>query len=138
MNPIANYNSVLEIVFALNAMTYLFSIEPRRRGELLGLFREFKKRVPDFDRTDKNTIRGYLILAHYGTVHLVVTASSLVFALAAVGLMLYAAAQPNALVETQWMVPAVIVMLTLVPFGSIWLSFVCRIRFEKYIAEFCA
>jgi hypothetical protein len=79
-----------------------------------------------------------LILAHYGTVHLVVTASSLVFAMTAVGLMLYAAAQPTALVETQWMVPGVIAMLTLVPFGSIWLSFVCRIRFEEYIAEFCA
>jgi hypothetical protein len=136
MNPLTNYNSVLEIVFALNAMTYLFSIEPRRRGELLGLFGKFRERVPDFDRTDRNTIRGYLILAHYGTVHLVVTTSSLVFALAAAGLMLYAAAQPTSLVETQWMVPAVIVMLTLVPFGSIWLTFVCRSRFEQYIAEF--
>ncbi len=80
MNPIVNYNSVLEIVFALNAMTYLFSIEPRRRGELLGLFLEFRKRVPDFDRTDRQMIRGYVILAHYGAAHLTVTLLSLLFA----------------------------------------------------------
>ena len=136
MNPIVNYNSVLEIVFALNAMTYLFSIEPRRRGELLGLFREFRQRVPDFDRKDRNAIRGYIILAHYGVAHLTLSVFSLLFAMASVGIMLYGATQPTAMVATQWMVPGVIAMLTLVPFGSIWLTFVCRTQFEKYIASF--
>jgi len=136
MNLISNYNSVLEIVFALNAMTYLFSIEPRRRGELLGLFREFKQRVPNFNRTDRNAIKGYMILAHYGAAHLALTVFSLLFALVAVGLILYGAAQPAATVPIRWMVLGVIAMLTVVPFGSIWLTFVCRTQFEKYMAEF--
>jgi hypothetical protein len=136
VNPIVNYNSVLEIVFALNAMTYLFSIEPRRRGELLGLFLEFRKRVPHFDKTDRQMIRGYVILAHYGAAHLSVTLLSLLFAVFSVGLMLYGAAEPSASVPTRWMVPGVVAMLTLVPFGSVWLTFVCRTQFEKYIAGF--
>lgn len=136
MNPIANYNSVLELVFALNAMTYFFSIEPRRRGELMGLFHEFKRLVPEFDRKDRNAIRGYIILAHYGAGHLTLTVLSLLFALVAVGFMLYGAAEPTATVPTVWMVPGVIAMLLLVPFGSIWLSFVCRVQFERYIAGF--
>ena len=134
MNPIANYNSALEIVFALNAITYLFAIEPRRRGELLGLFSEFKKRVPEFDRGDMQSVRGHIILAHYGFAHLSLSIFSLLFATVAVGLILYGAAEPTVLVPTQWMVPAVIVMLTVVPFGSIWLTFVCKAQFEKYLA----
>ena len=136
MNPITNYNSILEIVFALNAMTYLFSIEPRRRGELMGLFLDFKKRVPEFDTDDRNAIRGYMFLAHYGAVYLALTFFSLLFAMISVGFMLYGAAEPMANVPTQWMVPGVIAMLTIIPFGSIWLTFVCRTQFEKYIAEF--
>lgn len=136
MNPITNYNSALEIVFALNAMTYLFSIEPRRRGELLGLFNEFRKRIPEFDRTDRESIRGYLILAHYGGAHLSLTIFSMLFAIIAVGFMLYGAAVPAAMVSTKWMVPGVIAMLTIVPFGSIWLTFVCKTQFEKYLSEF--
>jgi hypothetical protein len=138
MNPIANYNSALEIVFALNAMTYLFSIEPRRRGELLGLFTEFKKRVPEFDRSDLQSIRGHIILAHYGVAHLSLTIFSLLFATIAVALILYGAAAPAVLVSTQWMVPAVLAMLTVVPFGSIWLTFVCKTQFERYLAGFTA
>lgn len=136
MNPITNYNSILEIVFALNAMTYLFSIEPRRRSELLGLFQQFKQKVPDFDRTDRQSIKGYIILAHYGTAHLALSIFSLSFAVTAVGLMLYGAVEPTTMVPTRWMVPGVIVMLTLVPFGSIWLTFACKTQFEKYIAGF--
>ena len=136
MNPITNYNSILEIIFALNAMTYLFSIEPRRRGELLGLFQEFKKRVPVFDRRDRKTIRGYMILAHYGAAHLTLTVLSLLFTLIAAGFMIYGAAEPGAAVPTRWMVPGVLAMLTLVPFGSVWLTFVCRSQFEKYIAGY--
>jgi hypothetical protein len=136
VNPIANYNSALEIVFALNAMTYLFSIEPRRRGELLGLFSEFKKRVPEFNSSDMQSVRGHIILAHYGVAHLSLTIFSLLFATIAVGFILYGAAEPAALVSTQWMVPAVIAMLTVVPFGSIWLTFVCKTQFEKYLAGF--
>ncbi len=138
MNPIANYNSVLEIVFALNAMTYLFSIEPRRRGELLGLFSEFKKRVPKFDRRNMQSVRGHIILAHYGVAHLSLSIFSLLFATIAVGVILYGAAEPAALVPAQWMVPAVIAMLTVVPFGSIWLTFVCKTQFEKYLVGFPA
>jgi hypothetical protein len=136
VNLISNYSSALEIVFALNAMTYLFSIEPRRRGELLGLFSEFKKRVPDFDRTNMNAIRGHIILVHYGVAHLSVTIFSLLFTMIAVGFILYGAAEPAAMVPTQWMVPGVIAMLTVVPFGSIWLTFVCKTQFEKYLAGF--
>ena len=136
MNPIANYNSALEIVFALNAMTYLFSIEPRQRGELLALFREFKQHVPNFDSTDKHSIKGYLILAHYGAAHLAITVFSLLFAFVAVGLILYGAAEPTTSVPTRWMVPGVIAMVTMVPFSSVWLTFVCRTQFEKYIAGF--
>lgn len=136
MNPIANYNSILEIVFALNAMTYLFSIEPRRRGELMGLFDDFKKLVPEFDRNDRKAVRGLMILAHYGVVHLFLTIFSFLFALVAVGFLLYGAAEPTAKVQTQWMVPGVIAMLTIIPFGSIWLTFVCRTQFERYIAEY--
>ena len=66
MNPIANYNSALEIVFALNAMTYLFSIEPSRRGELLGLFNEFKTRVPEFDGSNMHSVRGRAFLFENG------------------------------------------------------------------------
>ncbi len=138
MNPIANYNSALEIVFALNAMTYLFSIEPRRRGELLGLFSEFKKRVPEFDSSDMQSVRGHMILAHYGAAHFSLTIFSLLFAMIAIGFILYGAAEPAALVPAQWMVPAVIAMLTVVPFGSIWLTFVCKTQFEKYLAGFPA
>ena len=136
MNPIANYNSALEIVFALNAITYLFAIEPHRRGELLGLFSEFKKRVPEFDATDRNVVRGHIILAHYGVAHLSLIIFSLTFAIIAVGFILYGAAEPTALVATRWMVPGIIAMLTVVPFGSIWLTFVCKAQFEKYLAEF--
>jgi hypothetical protein len=136
VNPIANYNSVLEIVFALNAMTYLYSIEPRRRSELLGLFQEFKQKVPNFGSTDRHAIKGYIILAHYGTAFLALSIFSLLFALISVGLMLYGAADPTAVVPTRWMVPGVLAMLTLVPFGSIWLTFGCRTQFEKYIAGF--
>ena len=136
MNPITNFNSILEIVFALNAMTYLFSIEPRRRSEMLGLFSEFKQRVPDFNRRDRQSIKGYVILAHYGSAHLALSIFSLLFALTAVGLMLYGAVDPTAMVPTRWMVAGIIAMLTVVPFGSIWLTFVCRTQFEKYIAGF--
>jgi hypothetical protein len=138
MNPIANYNSALEIVFALNAMTYLFSIEPRRRGELLGLFGEFKNRVPEFDRSDMQSVRGHIILAHYGVAHLSLTIFSLLFATISVGFILYGASEPAVLVSTRWMIPAIVAMLTMVPFGSIWLTFVCKTQFEKYLAEFPA
>lgn len=74
MNPIANYASVLEVVFALNAVTYFYSIEPRRRGELLALFREFQRHIPDFSRRDRDAIRGYVILANYGVAHFLLTA----------------------------------------------------------------
>jgi hypothetical protein len=138
MNPIANYNSALEIVFALNAMTYLFSIEPSRRGELLGLFNEFKQRVPEFDSSNMHSVRGHLILAHYGAAHLSLSIFSLLFATIAVGFILYGAAEPAVLVPTRWMVPGVTAMLTVVPFGSIWLTFVCKTQFEKYLAGFPA
>lgn len=135
MNPIANYASVLEIVFALNAMTYFFSIEPRRRGELLGLFREFQKHIPDFSRRDREAIKGYVILAHYGVAHFFLTAFSLLFAAVSVGLMLYGAANPDAMVASRWMIPGVLVMLTFVPFGSIWLILVCRAQFQGYLSS---
>jgi hypothetical protein len=136
VNPITNFNSILEVVFALNAMTYLFSIEPRRRSEMLGLFNAFKQKVPDFNRRDRQAIKGYVILAHYGSAHLTLTVSSLLFALTAVGLMLYGAVDPAATLPNRWIVPGIIAMLTLVPFGSIWLTFVCRTQFESYIAGF--
>ena len=85
MNPIANYNWALEIVFALNAMTYLFSIEPRLRGELLGLFSDFNKQVPEFDRRGMQSVRGHVILAHYGAAHLSLTVFPLLFTTIAVG-----------------------------------------------------
>lgn len=134
MSPIANYSSVLEIVFALNALTYFYSIEPRRRGELLGLFRKFQMHIPDFSRRDREAIRGYVILAHYGVAHFLLTALSLLFAAVSVGLMLYGAAEPGVVVDSVWMVPGVLLMLTLVPFGSIWLTFVCRNQFESYLS----
>ena len=136
MNPIANYNSALEIVFALNAMTYLFSIEPGRRGELLGLFSEFKKRVPEFNRNDMNSVRGHMILLHYGVAHLSLTIFSLLFATIAVAFILYGAAEPATLVPTRWMVPGVIAMVTVVPFGSIWLTFICKTQFDRYLGGF--
>jgi len=136
MSPIANYASVLEIVFALNAVTYFFSIEPRRRGELLGLFREFKQHIPDFSRRDREAIRGYIILAHYGVAHFLLTVFSLLFAAISIGLMLYGAAAPEAAVNNMWIVPGVLIMLTLVPFGSIWLTFVCRNQFQSYLSSF--
>jgi hypothetical protein len=135
LNPLSNYNSILEIIFALNAMTYLFSIEPQRRGELLSLFREFKKHAPRFDHTDKKSVTGYVILAHYGAAHLAVSIASLVFTVTSAGLMLWSAADPSIEVPTRWMVPAMIFMLTMVPLGSIWLTFVCKTQFQKYIAE---
>ena len=134
MSQVSNYASVLEIVFALNAMTYFFSIEPRRRGELLGLFREFQQHIPDFTRRDREAIRGYVFLAHYGLAHFILTTFSLIFSLVSVGLMLYGAVEPEALVDSKWMVPGVLVMLTLVPFGSIWLTFVCRTQFHNYLS----
>lgn len=134
MSPIANYASVLEIVFALNAMTYFFSIEPRRRGELLGLFRDFQQQIPDFSRRDREAIRGYVILAHYGVAHFFLTAFSLLFAMGSVGLMLYGAVDAEAMVDNTWMIPGVLVMLTLVPFGSIWLTFVCKTQFQNYLS----
>lgn len=134
MSLVANYTSVLEIVFALNALTYFFSIEPKRRGELLGLFREFQAHIPDFSRRDREAIRGYVILAHYGVAHFLLTAFSLLFAAISVGLMLYGAAVPSVLVDSVWMVLGVLLMLTLVPFGSIWLTFVCRNQFESYLS----
>ena len=135
MSPIANYGSVLEIVFVLNAMTYFFSIEPRRRGELLGLFREFQKRIPDFSRRDREAIRGYVFLAHYGVAHFFLSMFSLLFSAISVGLMLYGAASPEALVASKWMIPGILVMLTFVPFGSIWLILVCRNRFQVYLSS---
>jgi hypothetical protein len=134
VNPIMNYASVLEIVFALNAMTYFYSIEPRRRGELLGLFREFQQQIPDFSRRDREAIRGYVILAHYGVAHFCLTAFSLLFAIISVGLMLYGAVDPGVMVSSKLMVPGVLVMLTLVPFGSLWLTFVCRTQFQNYLS----
>lgn len=135
MNPVANYASVLEIVFALNAMTYFFSVEPRRRGELLGLFEEFQRYIPDFSRRDRQALRGYIFLAHYGVAHFTLTCVSLLFSLVSVGLMLYGAAQPDVTVPTVWMVPAVILMLTVVPLGSIWLTFVCKGQFQRYLSD---
>lgn len=81
-------------------------------------------------------IKGHLILAHYGAAHLLLTIFSLLFAVIAVGFILYGAAEPAALVPAKWMVPGIIAMLTVVPFGSIWLTFVCKSQFEKYLAEF--
>ena len=134
MSPVSNYASVLEIVFALNAMTYFFSIEPRRRGELLGLFREFQQHIPDFTRRDREAIRGYVFLAHYGVAHFILTTFSLTFSMVSVGMMLYGAVEPEAMVDNKWMVTGVLVMLTLVPFGSIWLTFVCRTQFHNYLS----
>lgn len=135
MSPIANYASVLEIVFALNAMTYFFSIEPRRRGELLGLYREFQQHIPDFGRRDRQAIRGYAILAHYGVAHFFLSAFSLLFAAISIGLMLYGAANPNAVVVSKWMILGILVMLTLVPFGSVWVILVCRSQFQTYLSS---
>jgi hypothetical protein len=134
VNPIANYASVLEVVFALNAITYFFSIEPRRRGELLGLFEEFKCYVPDFTRRDREALKGYFFLVHYGVAFFTITSLSLLFSLVAVGLMLYGAVNPQANVSSTWMVPAVLAMLTLVPVGSFFLSFVCKTQFQKYLS----
>lgn len=134
MNPIANYASVLEIIFALNAMTYFFSIEPRRRGELLGLYREFQRHVPDFNRRDHEAIRGYFILAHYGAALFFLTAFSLLFTVTSVGLMLFGAVNPEAAVSSKVMVPSMLIMLTLVPFGSIWLTLVCKTQFQDYLS----
>ena len=134
MSPVSNYASVLEIVFALNAMTYFFSIEPRRRGELLGLFREFQQHIPDFTRRDREAIRGYVFLAHYGLAHFILTTFSLIFSMVSVGLMLYGAVEPLAVVDSKWMVSGLLLMLTLVPFGSIWLTFVCRTQFNNYLS----
>ena len=134
MSLVSNYASVLEIVFALNAMTYFFSIEPRRRGELLGLFREFQQHIPDFTRRDREAIRGYVFLAHYGMAHFILTTFSLIFSAVSVGLMLYGAVEPEAMVVNKWMVPGVLVMLTLVPCGSLWLTFVCRTQFHNYLS----
>ena len=135
MSPITNYGSVLEIVFVLNAMTYFFSIEPRRRGELLGLYREFQKYIPDFSRRDREAIRGYVFLAHYGVAHFFLSMFSLLFSTISVGLMLYGAASPEALVAAKWMIPGILVMLTFVPFGSVWLILVCRNRFQVYLSS---
>lgn len=134
MSQVSNYASVLEIAFALNAMTYFFSIEPRRRGELLGLFREFQQHIPDFTRRDREAIRGYMFLAHYGLAHFILTTFSLIFSMFLVGLLLYGAVEPEALVDSKWMVSGVLVMLTLVPFGSIWLTFVCKTQFHNYLS----
>ena len=135
MIPIINYTSVLEIVFALNAVTYFYSIEPRRRGELLGLFQKFQQQIPDFSRRDREAIRGYVILAHYGIAHFFLTAFSLLFSMVSVGLMLYGAADPGVMVSNKLMVPCVLVMLTLVPFGSMWLTFVCKTQFQNYLSS---
>jgi hypothetical protein len=135
VNPIANYASVLEIIFALNAMTYFFSIEPRRRGELLGLYREFQRHVPDFNRRDDEAIRGYFILAHYGAALFFLTAFSLLFTVTSVGLMLFGAVNPEAAVSSKVMVPSMLIMLTLVPFGSIWLTLVCKAQFQDYLSK---
>ncbi|MEM8497475.1 MAG: hypothetical protein AAF542_05580 [Pseudomonadota bacterium] len=136
MNPIANFNSALEIVFALNAMTFIFSIEPERRRELLSLFTKFKDKVPQLDRNDVNFIRGHMILAHYGMAHLSLTFLSLLFAATSIALLLYGGAQPEVQVSTQWMVLGVIAMVTITPFSSIWLTFVCKTQFEKYLSQF--
>ncbi|MFK8021799.1 MAG: hypothetical protein AB8B86_18700 [Pseudomonadales bacterium] len=135
MNVISNYNSALEIVFALNAMTFVFSIEPERRGELLGLFNEFKKRVPEFNKNDLSSVKGQMILLHYGIAHLSLSLFSLLFSATSIAFILYGAAVPSAEVASEWMVPAVIAMVTLTPFGSIWLTFVCKTQYEKYLAE---
>ncbi len=133
MSPLANYASVLEIVFALNALTYFYSIEPKRRGEMLGLYQEFRTHIPDFSRRDREARRGYLILAHYGTVHFFVTFFSLVFSVTSLGLMLYSAMDSDLLVPARLMVPGMIIMLVLVPLGSVWLGIICRGQFKKYL-----
>lgn len=135
MSPIANYASVLEVVFALNAMTYFFSIEPARRGELLNLYNSFREQMPDFSRRDREAIRGYVFLAHYGAAHFLISAFSLVFSMISIGLMLYGAVNPTAVAGNTLMVSSILIMLTLVPFGSLWLTFVCKLQFEKYLTN---
>ena len=135
MNPIANYMSILEIIFALNALTYFCSIEPRRRGELLELYRQFRLKIPDFNRRDREAVRGYFILVHYGAALLLLTTLSFIFAAIAIGLMLYGAVDPTAMVDSVFMVPGMLVMLTLVPFGSIWVTLFCKTQFEHYLSE---
>src|SRR5258708_6911831 len=105
MITIANFNSVLEIAFGLNALFYMFELVPHTEERLTRLFEKHNKLEQKKIELTKNYESfpfGFVISATYPFHKRVLSRLSKWLSLVVIMVLVYASFHPNAQIPTFW------------------------------------